>query len=956
MQTVDLRQRASDIWNIVQDGINRKTILVNRATSFLDLNDTPNSFVGQSGNMLAVAAGEDAIEFVSISSLDERTKVSSNDTTAGYLNGKLVAGTGISFIENNDGGNETLTISSSITQYTDEQVDDRVAALLVAGTNITLTYDDGAGTLTIDATGGGASTLDDLTDAIITTPSIYQHLEYDDGDSAWKNVSDLTMASGAIITSASGEVLTIQPSYALYMYSPNGPITIEAGVEAGAGAAFDMLAGSATSDNNTGGGYTMTAGTGFGSGAGGNLTLHAGYGGDDDGPGGNVDLESGGGGGSGVAGKIRLRAGVTAYAMLDTSNLILSNRTFLFPDADGTFALTDDIVSDHGSLSGLGDDDHTQYHNDSRALTWLGTRSTSDLPEGTNLYFTNERVDDRVASLLTQGTGITLTYDDGANTLTVATTITQYTDEMAQDAVGGMLSDAGDIDFTYTDATPSVTADVKSGAISLAKMASVATGTVFYRKTAGTGDPEVQTLATLKTDLGLTGTNSGDQTSIVGIAGTKAEFDTAVTDGNFLYVGDVTQYTDEMAQDTIGAILTDSATIDFTYNDSTPSITASVIQAALDHGSIGGLADDDHTQYHTDARAKTWLAALSGAAKNKILMHNGTDPVWAADGTTFTFSCTSFSDGEATSQLAGSGTWRGSSTMSFTAAYDNGPPTTATVKMSINGGAYNTVGAMTGPAYTAGTNSSGAISYPTVDQTLRFRLESTDGVDSDTDTETAITFNNYVFYGASTTGSSFSEANVEALSSAITSAFTTSRSINAGASNYVVWAYPSRYASIHATGAIFNGVTMPFTAPETVSITNSAGLTENYKVFASVLTNLGNSTLQLSTSSTTINRLYYGITTDTSGFNEADVEGLANSTISNDNTQTWNSVTAGAGEYLLFAFPTRLGIPTFFVGGFEGGFESPETVAVTNINGYTENYYVWRSTNANLGATIVTTS
>jgi hypothetical protein len=36
------------------------------------------------------------------------------------------------------------------------------------------------------------------------------------------------------------------------------------------------------------------------------------------------------------------------------------------------------------------------------------------------------------------------------------------------------------------------------------------------------------------------GTNTGDQTSIVGITGTKAQFDTAVTDGNILYVGDVT--------------------------------------------------------------------------------------------------------------------------------------------------------------------------------------------------------------------------------------------------------------------------------------------------------------------------------------------------------------------------------------------------------------------------------
>lgn len=34
------------------------------------------------------------------------------------------------------------------------------------------------------------------------------------------------------------------------------------------------------------------------------------------------------------------------------------------------------------------------------------------------------------------------------------------------------------------------------------------------------------------------GTNTGDQTSIVGISGTKAQFDTACTDGNFLFVGD----------------------------------------------------------------------------------------------------------------------------------------------------------------------------------------------------------------------------------------------------------------------------------------------------------------------------------------------------------------------------------------------------------------------------------
>jgi hypothetical protein len=46
----------------------------------------------------------------------------------------------------------------------DEAIDDRVAALLVEGSNIALTYDDEAGTLTIAAAGGGSG--DVATDTI----------------------------------------------------------------------------------------------------------------------------------------------------------------------------------------------------------------------------------------------------------------------------------------------------------------------------------------------------------------------------------------------------------------------------------------------------------------------------------------------------------------------------------------------------------------------------------------------------------------------------------------------------------------------------------------------------------------------------------------------------------------------------------------------------------------------
>jgi hypothetical protein len=61
-----------------------------------------------------------------------------------------------------------------------------------------------------------------------------------------------------------------------------------------------------------------------------------------------------------------------------------------------------------------------------------------------------------------------------------------------------------------------LSASVDAGHITLARMADVATGTVFYRKTAGTGAPEVQTLATLKTDLALaTVATSGSATDLL---------------------------------------------------------------------------------------------------------------------------------------------------------------------------------------------------------------------------------------------------------------------------------------------------------------------------------------------------------------------------------------------------------------------------------------------------------
>lgn len=79
----------------------------------------------QAGTGISVDATNPASPIVSSTVVDtnDAAKVSSNDTTAGYLNGKLVAGSNITLTENNNGGNETLTIAAAggVTGFTGSQ-------------------------------------------------------------------------------------------------------------------------------------------------------------------------------------------------------------------------------------------------------------------------------------------------------------------------------------------------------------------------------------------------------------------------------------------------------------------------------------------------------------------------------------------------------------------------------------------------------------------------------------------------------------------------------------------------------------------------------------------------------------------------------------------------------------------------------------------------------------------
>lgn len=149
------------------------------AATFLDLTDTPAAF-GAPGTVPAVNAAGTALEFVSPTSSGGIPDAPTDGLTYGRLNGGWSA---LDLVPNwADIPDRPATFppavhthaTSDITNFA-EALQDGVAGILVAGTNVTLTYDDAAGTVTIassgtDGTGaGGATTFLGLTD----TPAAY---------------------------------------------------------------------------------------------------------------------------------------------------------------------------------------------------------------------------------------------------------------------------------------------------------------------------------------------------------------------------------------------------------------------------------------------------------------------------------------------------------------------------------------------------------------------------------------------------------------------------------------------------------------------------------------------------------------------------------------------------------------------------------------------------------------
>lgn len=165
-------------------------------------------------------------------------------------------------------------------------------------------------------------------------------------------------------------------------------------------------------------------------------------------------------------------------------------------------------------------------------VTSVGTLTTALIPEVTNLYFTDER---------------------------------------AQDAVGTILVDSAEIDFTYADATPSITA--------------------------------VLLATTVVADSYGTASNVGSFT-----VDSKGRLTAASNTAIAITASQVTDF-NEAAEDAVGGILTDTATIDFTYNDGANTITADLKNttvAAASYGSASAVGT-----FTVDAQGRLTTAATT---------------------------------------------------------------------------------------------------------------------------------------------------------------------------------------------------------------------------------------------------------------------------------------------------------------------------------------------------------
>lgn len=166
-------------------------------------------------------------------------------------------------------------------------------------------------------------------------------------------------------------------------------------------------------------------------------------------------------------------------------------------------------TSDHGSLTGLLDDDHPQYLNSTRGdgryytqtqlnTALAGKSSINHTHEITAITNFTESVQEVIATTIVAGANISVSYNDVANTFTInSTAIDSGTDtEIVRDTIAGALIAGSGVQITVNDASDTIT--IASTAVLPTRSITAGTGLV--------GGGDLSANRTFSVDFGTTGT------------------------------------------------------------------------------------------------------------------------------------------------------------------------------------------------------------------------------------------------------------------------------------------------------------------------------------------------------------------------------------------------------------------------------------------------------------------
>lgn len=196
--------------------------------------------------------------------------------------------------------------------------------------------------------------------------------------------------------------------------------------------------------------------------------------------------------------------------------------------------------------------------------------------------------------------GSSLKYKD--DTQTVYTLSTGVTPEEVQDLVGAFITaGSSKVSVVYNDAGNTLTIDVVEANIIHQNLSGIGTNThaQIDSHIANTSNPHSVT----KSQVGL---GNVDNTSDINkpVSTAQAAADTAVQAFSIQrsnHTGTQLSTTisdfNEAAQDAVGGVLTDSASVDFTYNNVANTISAAVLPAGVDHNSLQNYVANRHIDH-----------------------------------------------------------------------------------------------------------------------------------------------------------------------------------------------------------------------------------------------------------------------------------------------------------------------------------------------------------------------